>query len=77
MFSIKKKFKKKKALQVVTWDDSDEEDQGEAGHERGAQQDQADLDSQPQRDHPGGVRCVLQELDQRLGGPPRRQALLR
>ena len=29
MFSIKKKFKKKKALQVVTWDDSDEEDQGE------------------------------------------------
>ena len=33
--------------------------------------------TQPWGYHTRGVQRVLQELDQRLGGPPRRQALLR
>merc|ERR1712018_230901 len=44
---------------------------------RGAEQDKATVDPEPGRQLAGGVRRVLQVPDQRLGGAPRCQALLR
>ncbi len=52
-------------------EDEESEDQEEDGRERGAQ---AYLDAQPSRDRYGRF---LQELVERLGGPPRREVLLR
>jgi len=57
-------------------EEKDQENQGEGGFKRGAQQDEAPLDTQPLRYHDRGVRRFLQESYERLGGSSCSQALL-
>merc|ERR1719242_1987223 len=66
------KDKKKKKRQ-----EEEEDGEGEVHRERGAEQDKAHLDPFSRRHLQRGVRRVLQEPDQRLGGAPGCEALLR
>merc|ERR1711907_165582 len=60
-------------------DDEDEEEDRERGVTRVGADEQAEatVDEEPRRHHQGGVRNLLQAHQQRLGGSPRCQALLR
>merc|ERR1719261_625156 len=57
--------------------EEDEEDQGGDARVGPPQRPEAHLDAQARLGHAGGVRGLLQVAHQRLGGPRRRQALLR